>query len=178
MDFAGEQPMLSLEELRACTKDGRLAVSRVLDVLETLRSASQEVRAGAADALQGIDRLAAAHWAPIGPLCLDSNVAVAYWACKMAAKVGSAHRDAEKVLLRALIDHPHLQVRQQAALGLCAMSRLDATTIATLQHLHRQETDSRLIRCIDRALESTHRTEPSNGPTGARIDVEQRARSG
>ncbi|RMF43429.1 MAG: hypothetical protein D6753_05070 [Planctomycetota bacterium] len=162
-DLLGEVRMLSMEELQACVADPKLAVARVVELLQTLRSESEEMRAWAADALQQIECLPAANLGAIGPLCMDSYPVVANWACKMTSRIAGARSGAEETLLRTLTLHPHVEVRQQAAKGLGHMGALHPSTLAAMQTLLERgidQTDARLARCIRRALQPQPTTPP------------------
>lgn len=142
---------LSLEKLRRLAAGDEPAEAHVLELLESMRSEDEEVRAWASDALHTLESLPKTLAHSVADMCLQPNAAVSAAACRMLLKLGDEATQYQTAIVACLTQHKEITARQQAAL---ALSSVDGLTTESLDALRAaaNSADPRLKRLATNAL--------------------------
>jgi hypothetical protein len=141
---------LSLEKMQRLAAGDEAAELYVLDLLTSLQAADEEIRAGAADALQTIEHLPS-EWASVSEYCTHTNPVVAAAACRLVSKLGEQATRFQAAVVGCLTQHPEISARQQAALWLGSLPQLSSESRMALERAALSE-DPRLKRLAQAAL--------------------------
>lgn len=142
---------LNIDAVRLLKQDPVAALGQLEPLLATLASEEEELRAWAADALQGIEAIPEEQ-SPILLVALRSEcVATALWACKLMERTPSTEEN-QRAVVRLLDSHSATSVQQQAVKSLGGMGRLSQDILAKLDKVVSSE-DPRMSRLAQRAIE-------------------------
>ncbi|MCA9133697.1 MAG: HEAT repeat domain-containing protein [Planctomycetales bacterium] len=143
---------LSLETLQLLATGQEPADAYVCELLATLESEDEEVRAWASDALQTVEQPAPQLADTLAGLCSSGQTPpVASWACKLLSKLDAAAEQHQSALVDVLEKHPEITVRQQAAIALSTVSKWTSAAAEALQRAA-SSSDPRLQRLATAAL--------------------------
>jgi len=142
---------LSLEKMQRLAAGDEAAESYVLDLLSSLQAADEEIRAGAADALQSIAHLPSEWASQVSQCCGHTNPAVAAAACRLVSKLGEQATPFQAAVVECLTQHPDISARQQAALWLGSIPQLSPESRMALERAALSD-DPRLKRLAQTAL--------------------------
>lgn len=146
---------LSLEQLQQLASGDEPPAGQILNLLVTMGDSEEETRAWASDVLQTVEVLPRDLADSIAAKCLDPHPAVAAWACTLLGKLESDAHKYQAHIVACLNTHPSVSTRQQAALALGSIARLEPTTLESLRRAA-QSGDPRLKRLAANAL-ATHK---------------------
>ncbi len=142
---------LSLEKLRSIAAGDDRAETHVLELLESMHSDDEEVRAWASDALHAVEVLPRELARSVADMCLHRSAAVSAAACRMLLKLGDEATQYQSAIAACLNQHQEITARQQAALALSALTGLTAETLAALRAAA-DSSDPRLKRLATQAI--------------------------
>jgi hypothetical protein len=142
---------LSLDKMQRLAAGDEAAEAYVLELLTCLQAGDEEIRAGAADALQTIENLPAELAEPVSACCAHTNPAVAAAACRLVSKLGKLATTFQAAVVGCLTQHAEISARQQAAVALGSISQLSPESRAALQQAALSD-DPRLKRLAALAL--------------------------
>ncbi len=143
---------LTVEDLQRLAKSPKDTHERISDVLLSLGSADEEVRAWASDCLSQLESLTRDGANTVKQYCEHDSAPVASWACKLLAKCESPDPQWESCICQALDHHESIAVRAEAAGALGRLENLNAQTKQSLAKAAVSE-NPRLSRLASRALE-------------------------
>jgi hypothetical protein len=142
---------LSLEKMQRLAAGDEAAEVYVLELLTNLQAADEEIRAGAADALQTIEHLPSEWASQVSEYCVHSKPAVAAAACRLVSKLGEIATTYQAAVVDCLTQHADVSARQQAALALGSIPQLSPESCLALEQAALSE-DPRLKRLAQAAL--------------------------
>jgi len=142
-------PTLSLERLQQLVSSPEQMAGQLMQILASLASEDEEVRAYANDCLEQIEQPSHVLASKIALQCEDPHVPVVNWACKLLGRIGTT--DCQLPLVKVLKNHESMGIKQQAALSLSNIPQLQADAIDALATAARS-TDPRLQRIAQQTL--------------------------
>ena len=143
--------VLTLEKLRRLAAGDEPAETHVMELLESMRSQDEEVRAWTSDALQTVEVLPKELARNVADMCLQPSAAVSAAACRLLVKLGDEATQYQAAIVACLTQHPEITARQQAALALSSVAGLTPETLAALREAA-ESPDPRLKRLASNAL--------------------------
>ena len=142
---------LTLDEVKQLVKNPATVANQVESLLTTLQADDEELCAWTADALQAVEKVSDDLLELLSGYCMHEQARSAAWACKLLTRLPNPG-EAQAVICRALMEHPSLGVRQQAAAALANITSPTGATLAALEAAAKDE-DPRLSRLASQALE-------------------------
>ena len=142
---------LDFDQLRQLSTDPATLSTRLLDLMQALRSEDEEIRALASDCLEMLERVDAEQQSVLLHLCKDNASPVASWACKLLGQP-ELSPEAEEALVAVLKTQAPTAVQQSAAKALGQANSLSLAAMEALEQVT-SSSDPRLQRIATQALE-------------------------
>ncbi len=124
---------ISIDHLRDLSSDAAATLAELPGVLSTLSSTDEEHRQWACEALENCGVPELHQLALLTTSLKSSETLIAYWACKLLARLEAASAPAQPQLVELLRCSADQTVREEAAQALRAHQDLSATAREVLQ---------------------------------------------